>query len=144
MPLNGELIREINSACGNGWRKVFNVYAKWQYPLAKQLGWTMPYDSWQSYRDNLLLTGHDNTALYFTPPPTTSTGLSLIMGRTYAKSLGYAEQADWLTPDFGVIKQQRTIITPYFDYRQLTNEKIAFLITLIVRDKSFWFGDDAR
>ena len=35
LPANGTLIENINRECGNGWRKVFNVYAKWVFALSK-------------------------------------------------------------------------------------------------------------
>lgn len=136
-------IYAIGQQCGNGWRKVFNVYAK----LIEALKPTIidyPYPSWQGYRDKSLLQQGSQTALLFSPPPlqarrrieTTKTAralpLYIIPGRAYAKSLYRAIEADtkeppllnWLDKEFAIDVKNRTIVCPYFDYRQLSNIKI--------------------
>lgn len=136
-PLCRGEIDSINQACGNGWRKLFNVYAKLvqALPAALQpLQQTSP--SWQSYRDQHLLQAGSSTALLFSAPQleTTSNILHIIAGRTHAKALlagGLDAQLDWLDHEFAIDKKQRLLVCPYFDYRQLTNEKLARLCCLI-------------
>ncbi|KTF17005.1 DUF6942 family protein [Pseudoalteromonas sp. H105] len=134
--IDGE-IDAINQACGNGWRKVFNVYAKVLFALpsehhcfAKQAA------TWQTYRDKLLLQANSKTALLFSPPQLThEPTLHIIAGRTHAKSLinqGLLNiTLDWLDDEFAINTQHKVIVCPYFDYRQLSNIKIARLSQLV-------------
>lgn len=117
--------------CGNGWRKIFNVYAKLLFALDKSL---FPYaataQSWQQFRDTALLQQHSNTALLFSPPqllPDTPQQIHLIAGRTHAKQLlgaGLGAELHWLNDEFAIDLKQRVLVTPFFDYRQLNNAKI--------------------
>lgn len=127
-------ITAINQHCGNGWRKVFNVYAKLvfelRYPQFSVLG------DWQSLRDQLLLTEQGNAALIFGLPNIKEDDeaedvIHIICGRTHAKPLLNKVQFTWLSADFALCKQHRIIISPYFDYRQLSNVKIHTLVQLI-------------
>ena len=138
-------IANIGQHCGNGWRKVFNVYAKLLYSLDQQI---FPYSTlaktWQEYRNNFLLQKNSNTALLFSAPsltePENMQGTDknithIIMGRTYAKSLVQSKKLTvpltWLDEEFAINKKERVIVCPYFDYRQLSNIKIVRLATLI-------------
>jgi len=38
----------------------------------------------------------------------------------------------WLDSSFAINKEQRVIVAPYPDYRQLSNEKIAGLVELML------------
>jgi hypothetical protein len=146
-------IAAISSACGNGWRKVFNVYAKLIFALPqshfahfKQA----EYPDWQAYRDHCLLRFGSHTALLFNQfsnhalahvaqyglpakPSTEATfkPINLIMGRTYAKSLAIAKRLIWIDQDFAFNREQQVIVCPYFDYRQLSNQKIIRLTELM-------------
>ncbi len=130
-------IELINRACGNGWRKVFNVYSKLLFALdAKQFGFSQQAASWQQYREQSLLQAASNTALLFSPPelqPDMKT-VHIIAGRTHAKMLldsGLPVQLNWLNNEFAIDKHNRVLVCPYFDYRQLNNEKLVFLAQLI-------------
>ncbi|MCW8328502.1 hypothetical protein MD588_06750 [Photobacterium sp. SDRW27] len=152
-PLVQGEIHEIGQACGNGWRKVFNVFAKLLYELDSDI---FPYSkcapSWQNYRDHFLLQAGSNTSLIFTPPvlgaevdsevETESLSLHpphptihIVMGRTYAKRLiaeGYLPSPmHWLDNEFAVDETHRVIVCPYFDYRQLSNVKICRLADIM-------------
>jgi len=130
--LTQENIFRIGQHCGNGWRKVFNVYAKLVFTLPPSFGFKQHFNSWQQYRDNSLLQQGSNTALLFTPPDFNDVGgLHIVMGRTYAKSLNLSDSLEWLNPEFGIDTRQKLIVCPYFDYRQLSNAKILFLSDLI-------------
>lgn len=136
-PLQRGEIALINSACGNGWRKVFNVYAKLLHALdAKQFAFSRQAASWQQFRDQYLLQANSDTALLFSSPEIqpAATRVHIIAGRTYAKTLldaGLAAQLTWLNNEFAIDKYNRLLVCPYFDYRQLNNEKLLFLAQLI-------------
>ena len=157
---NGEL-HTIGQACGNGWRKVFNVYAKLLYALDKNdFTFATLAPTWQQYRDQYLLQANSGTALIFSPPilktlkavKTFETSMSellkadcsnmsaiktihIICGRTYAKQLinegKLATELLWLDEEFAVDIQQGVVVCPYFDYRQLSNIKIQRLSEML-------------
>ena len=146
-PVASGEIHKIGQACGNGWRKVFNVYAKFIYALSgacksvvlvEQFKWLEPvsqhYDSWQSYRDNELLQSDSNLNLCFSPLQRLADEkhLSIIMGRTYAKTLNIPNLI-WLNEEFAISPIQGVIVCPYFDYRQLSNVKIIFLVEQVLK-----------
>lgn len=130
-------------ACGNGWRKVFNVYAKFVFALSSPLiGDCTCYAKWQDYRDHLLLQAQSKTALLFTPPVFSNTlapanSIHIVMGKTYAKTLlnnhllGNPDNMICLNDEFAINLKHRIIVCPYFDYRQLSNIKIMYLVNLI-------------
>jgi hypothetical protein len=138
-PLTSGEIEMVNQACGNGWRKVFNVYAKLLYALDKEkFNYSTLAPTWQKYRDNYLLQHNSQTALFFSPPQlsTTKQTLHIICGKTYAKHLLATNQLTanftWLDEQFAIDKAKNLIVCPYFDYRQLSNaniEKLAFLLS---------------
>ncbi|WP_440874401.1 DUF6942 family protein [Thalassotalea sp. PLHSN55] len=125
-------IHQIAQLTGNHWRKIFNVFAKLCFELAP-----LKYQTWQQYRDQELLQSHSNQCLYFTPfqslkvENSNEASVTLIMGKTYANKLNLAEQCYWLNEYFAINQEQRLIICPYFDYRQLSNIKISQLAVLI-------------
>ena len=126
-------IQAVGKACGNGWRKVFNVYAKWLYACPEMLyPQAQQFSNWQQFRDQLLLQKDSSTALIFEPPTfSDNKKLHLIMGRTYAKTLVLPSTLVWINEEFGLDIANNLVICPYFDYRQLSDRKIAFLIHLI-------------
>jgi len=144
-PLTCDEITAIGQACGNGWRKVFNVYAKLLYALPeKHFSFAASAPTWQQYRDNTLLQVGSQTALLFSPPylNTNSKTLHIICGRTYAKQLlktgELTAQLTWLDEEFAIDKHNKVIVCPYFDYRQLSNIKIKRLsemLTALQRSK---------
>lgn len=136
-PLCRGEIDSINAACGNGWRKLFNVYAKLLFALDSQhFTFSQQASSWQQYRDQHLLQQSSNNALLFSPPelnPAKKT-IHIIAGRTHAKHLlsqGLTAQLNWLNDEFAMDQRNRLLVCPYFDYRQLNNEKIVRLCELI-------------
>ena len=160
--LNNGDIEAINRECGNGWRKVFNVYAKlifaWRgadATLNAQLAGA-ECQSWQAYRDRFLLQGASQTALIFPSLDINNqsapvdigqrhngnedvANFNIIMGRTYAKSMLTASTVNaqalnlhWLDQEFAIDSKARTVVCPYFDYRQLSNIKIIRLVELLM------------
>ena len=130
IPVDGSNIKALGDACGNGWRKVFNVYAKLLYAMDFG-GIQQRFRTWQHYRDEELLQIDSGTALIYSPPSFNRDGLTLIMGKQYARSLPFADKLTWLDEQFAVCPPAGVVVCPYFDYRQLSNAKIMHLITLL-------------
>jgi hypothetical protein len=137
-PLTAGEINAIGQSCGNGWRKVFNVYAKLVFGLnVDNIVSLQGTDSWQSYRDNALLQISSNTSLLFSTPQLTqvegigSHVVHIIMGKNYAKSLELPFTLKWLDHEFAINLEHKLLVCPYFDYRQLSNIKIIRLVELI-------------
>lgn len=92
---------------------------------------------------------NSKTALLFSAPDTTITcpdkatsnknQLHIIAGRTHAKNLlqqgKLHAQFDWLDDEFAIDTTNNIIVCPYFDYRQLSNIKIARLSELVAQLK---------
>ncbi len=137
-PLFSDEIKAINAACGNGWRKVFNVYAKLLYALdTSNFNYSSNETTWQKYRENFLLQKSSHTALLFSPPQLSinKTTLHIICGKTYANQLIVSKKLSanltWLDNEFAIDKKNNLIVCPYFDYRQLSNSKIERLACLL-------------
>ncbi len=125
----------IAQETGNHWRKIFNVYAKLMFELSET-----GYDSWQAYRDGMLLQQNSGTALWFSSPCSSEVAKSfagpqkriqLISGRHYAQSLGLLAM-ETIDKDFSINRERALIVVPYFDYRQLSNQKLEILRALIL------------
>ena len=135
--LSEKEIAAIGQECGNGWRKVFNVYAKWLFAMRYIKGFELRVplgnaDTWQDYRDNTLLQARSATSLLFSKPSPINCPndrLNIIMGKTYAKSCDLT--LEWLDHEFAYQKELNILVCPYFDYRQLSNSKIIQLCEYI-------------
>ncbi|MEY8213660.1 MAG: hypothetical protein RPR97_04145 [Colwellia sp.] len=128
----------INQACGNGWRKVFNVYAKLLYCLDnKHYDFSTYAPNWQGYRDKYLLQAQSKTALLLSAPQLTlrKEVVHIICGKGHAKALinsgTLVANLTWLDDDFAIDRENKLIVCPYFDYRQLSNIKIERLAGLL-------------
>lgn len=126
-PLLENDIRRISDLTGNHWRKIFNVYAKLMFELQ-----TSSFASWQHYRDERLLQPHSGANLLFSPPSKNhANNIRIITGKTYAEQLGVLNVCIPLEAGFYMDTEQRLIVCPYFDYRQMSNLKIQYLANLI-------------
>ncbi len=137
----------------NHWRKVFNVYAKvlWQLkwhqkrPAGDHLKsrctqtttTVNPAKSWQEYRDTQLLQAHSHEALLFSAPhfgPSTQLPsqpqIKIIAGKTYAAALSLPPLT-WIDTYLAVNTEAHLVVSPYLDYRQLSNERIETLAAII-------------
>lgn len=132
LPLTENDIANIANETGNHWRKIFNVYAKLIFELSPN-----GFGTWQQFREGLLLQKQSDQCLVFSAPELIypATELSIIMGKSYATKLGLAQKCHWVTPYFAINQDLKLIICPYFDYRQLSNEKIIQLVALIKQVK---------
>ena len=132
-PLAAGEISHITKHTSNHWRKVFNVYAKFLfdwYLLQKRAD--MP-ESWQDYRDRELFQAHSNETLLFSPPDIarrSSNHFHIIAGKTYAAALELPPLVS-LDAHFAISQRHRLIVSPYPDYRQLSNMRIAQLIEIM-------------
>mgnify|MGYP003388086576 FL=1 len=138
MPLVEGEINVINQACGNGWRKVFNVYAKLLYALDKKhFDYSDKEPTWQDYRDRYLLQAQSKTALLFSAPQLIPNKevVHIICGKGHAKALinsgKLVANLIWLDDEFAIDSENKLIVCPYFDYRQLSNIKIERLAGLL-------------
>ncbi|MFY8350648.1 DUF6942 family protein [Pseudoalteromonas sp. SSM20] len=126
-------IKEIGAKCGNGWRKQFNVFAKFIYTLHPSVfNGREKETTWQQYRDNHLLQQNSSTALLFSPPDLSKENvLHIIAGRCYAKKLINTRLLNselcWLNQEFAFNCEDKVLVCPFLDYRQLSNIKIDFL-----------------
>lgn len=127
----GELTHIVNNT-SNHWRKVFNVYAKFLFNWYQQQGRTDLPDSWQIYREQTLFQAHSSEALLFSAPQlqAANTTFHIVAGKTYAATLKLPPLT-WLDSHFAINKDFRVIVSPYPDYRQLSNARIASLIKLM-------------
>ena len=124
--VTGEL-QHIVANTSNHWRKLFSVYAKFLYALGGQPDWP---ERWQDYRDHRLLHAGSEVALLFGEPDVTRNAVHIVAGKTYAAELGL-KGLTWLDSYFAIDLEHRLLVSPYLDYRQLSNEKIAILVSLI-------------
>ncbi len=130
-PLASGELDYIVRGTSNHWRKLFNVYAKFLFELR---GDSCGADSWQHYRDRHLLQDGSSEALLFSPPsktPVHSSRIHIIAGKTHAANLDLPYALTWVDAHFAINVQQRVIVSPYLDYRQLSNERITRLVELV-------------
>ncbi|WP_281544366.1 hypothetical protein [Grimontia sp. SpTr1] len=129
-------IKSLGNIGGNGWRKVFNVYAKLLFTFPESSPFKpSSFSSWQDFRDQALLQSQSGTSLLFgdwdVEENARQGGIHIIAGRTHALKLGLSEQCVWLDNEFAKHTTLPIFICPYFDYRQLSNVKIERLVGLI-------------
>jgi hypothetical protein len=86
-------------------------------------------------REQRLRQAGSNTALIFTQVPALAaqdrSTTHIISGKSHAETLGLEAELQWLDPHFAISKSRRIIVSPYFDYRQLPDQRIARLAELI-------------
>jgi hypothetical protein len=123
-------IAHIVSNTSNHWRKAFNVLAKFLFDVYRQQGRNDLPATWQAYRDLELLHPHSREALLFSAPDFSDDQVThIVLGKTYAATLNLPPLA-WLDAHFAVNNDKRLIVSPYPDYRQLSNERIRRLSEL--------------
>lgn len=135
-PLAKGELRHIVANTSNHWRKVFNVFAKFLYQLADAR--VHQFATWQDYRDQQLLQLGSRETLLFSPPNLASASevsnghqtIHIIAGKTYAAELN-VEGLVWLDAYFAIHPTEPLIVSPYLDYRQLSNQRIDQLVQLV-------------
>lgn len=124
-------IAHIVANTSNHWRKAFNVCAKIIY------GWhqlrndpSLP-NSWQAYRDQRLFQSNSSATLLFSPPDLSAHNhWHIVFGKTWAGNLTLPP-LHWQDAYFAIAPSHRLIVSPYPDYRQLSNERIERLLHLL-------------
>lgn len=126
-------ITHIATHTSNHWRKVFNVYAKFLFDWYSLHNRTKMPRTWQDYRESELFQAHAREALLFSEPDFAQSNhnhFHIIAGKTYAATLQLPPLI-WLDAHFAINKMYRVIVSPYPDYRQLSNMCIAQLIQIM-------------
>lgn len=98
----------------NHWRKIVTLAAKV----------AAPDDDWRDFRDRHFF---DQVALVFAPAIEQTSGWHWIGGKENQNRLGLANISATPLPgtdDLFVIPEHKLLLTPYPDYRQLSNEKV--------------------
>lgn len=125
-PIRPGEISIIAKQTGNHWRKIFNVYAKLAFQLNDE-----GFPTWQQLRDESLLQQGSPYALLFSPPRLDSKKIHVVAGKSYAGQLRLLDRLVWVDNWFAVHAPRQLILCPYFDYRQLSNDRIKVLVDLI-------------
>lgn len=125
--IRGELL-QVGKLTGNHWKKIFNCFAKLAFELDPQ-----GEISWQQLRDKQLLTDSGSQLLLFSRPVffDDPEKVIIISGKTYFSQLELGISVDWIDSYFAINREKRLIVSPYFDYRQLSNSRIQQLVSLI-------------
>lgn len=122
----GEIV-DIIGFTGNHWRKVFSICAKLGFSL-----WPSDVANWQTYRDEELFQQGSKMALLFSLPKEPAPGkLHLVLGKQYCEKIFPDKRFMQGVDGFPVHPEWNLIQTPYFDYRQLSNQRLEVLIGLI-------------
>ena len=132
--LRGMLPGEIDHIVrhtSNHWRKVFNVYAKFLFDWQAQTSNNV-LTRWQDYREQAMFQDNSVASLLFTPPQfdDATARFHIVAGKTYAASLNLPPLV-WIDQYFALNREHQLIVSPYPDYRQLSNVRIMTLITLM-------------
>ncbi|NVK24763.1 MAG: hypothetical protein HWE10_07530 [Gammaproteobacteria bacterium] len=129
--LNTAEAADIIKQTSNHWRKVFSIMAKISFAL-----FDTQCSTWQEYRDNKLLTDEGFEAVSFESfhqSAATKETFSIICGFTYAES--QLDMASLISHQkFEKIKMSSRhplMVTPYFDWRQLNNELLEVVISIL-------------
>lgn len=127
---DGEL-QQIVECNTNHWRKIFNIAAKLCFELN-----STEHANWQALRDSELFQMDSTMCMHLSASPTdiaelTREKIGIITGKTFAEALGYFQYTSELANGFYKVHQQPIWITPYFDYRQLSNAKLTELANLL-------------
>ncbi|WP_394170065.1 DUF6942 family protein [Saccharospirillum alexandrii] len=135
LPLVRNQLEQLTQAGGNHWRKIFNLYAKLLHGL------TPLEPDWQTCREQRLLQTDSACALVFEQKWIPEPGqLCIVMGQTYGRSLGWMANDQVLPAEHPFVQhpEQAVIVTPYFDYRQLSNARLTSLVQLIAGEHPHW------
>lgn len=121
LPAMDNRLLESLMATGNHWRKIINCAAKTAYLWQPQ-----GYQTWQNYRDDFLLRGNSQQFLHWGQCDVHAlSGFKIITGKQHGQNL---LGPVWQEGDFYLEAEQGIIVSPYFDYRQLSNLKIQQLV----------------
>jgi hypothetical protein len=129
LPFSKHALTDTVNQTGNHWRKIFNIYAKLMNEIEG-----LPFETWQEFRDRKLLTEGSRHAIIFSDVSSCladSSRIIIVSGKTYAQAQGVLENCTELSGGFFFDVTRKLVVTPYFDYRQLSNAKINELVSLL-------------
>lgn len=129
-PLAPGEVTHIVANTSNHWRKAFNVCAKLLFDWHKRNNHSDLPESWQSYREQWLFQNAKGATLLFSPPDLSANAWHIIFGKTYASSLAIPGLV-WHDAFFASLPDLQLIVSPYPDYRQLSNERIQCLLDFL-------------
>lgn len=122
----------VISKTSNHWRKVFSIMAKISFAL-----FDTGCKTWQEYRDTKLLSAHGFEALDFMhyAVDTKHDLFAIVCGFNYAnEQIELSQLVASVESDKLLLSQnQKYVVTPYFDWRQLNNQTLKIL-TRIMED----------
>lgn len=121
----------LMAANSNHWRKVITLLAKVASPVA---------DDWRQFRDNALFR---HTALCFAPELHPAAHWHWIGGKENLQRfepLSYNAKPLADCPDVAVDRELRLLLTPYPDYRQLSNAVVGH-IRAALSSQGFYGGE---
>jgi hypothetical protein len=124
--LKGGEICEIIAFTGNHWRKIFSIFSK----LSLGLNPTRS-NTWQLYRDEVLLTSHGGEVIKFSKKLTkiSDRTIHIVTGQNYSKQFDLSfDRFKKIDEEGRILNYQNIYMTPYFDYRQFPNVLIDILI----------------
>jgi hypothetical protein len=108
-------VKFIINECGNHWRKIFSIFAKICFSLNPVT------ESWQEYRDNILLTSKCIGSISFTKKILKPSNDIMILSGKESWTISKENSLNIFN-------------TPYFDYRQFPNKEIDLLISQIKKN----------
>ncbi|KUJ83691.1 hypothetical protein AWR36_007605 [Microbulbifer flavimaris] len=120
--------RELMDANSNHWRKIVTLLAKVASPNA---------DDWRRFRDEDLFA---HTALCFAPALTAGDSWHWIGGQQNLKRFNHLSHNAQPLPDCACVHvdaEKRLLLTPYPDYRQLSNAVVNHIRTFL-GERSFY------
>lgn len=126
---SGDIAAIINS-CGNHWRKIFVIFAKLACAIdSRGL-------DWKHYMNEHLLQASGQEQLLFVSADfclddADARMIHLVSGKACAESFARLPACASISEDFSINGAGNVVITPYFDYRQLSNAKIEYLLGLL-------------
>ena len=128
---------EIIQVGGNNWRKIFNIYSKLCFNLLSMNDHNLSRDtaSWQEYRDKCLLRESSIFSLQYLYEsllsPVDNDSLYILTGKKCVQEYNLTDKLVWINKDFAQVEGMNIVVCPYFDYRQLSNEKLETLTQLV-------------
>ena len=126
---NKNEICDIIDQCGNHWRKIFSIFAKLAFATTHH-----ECNSWQEYRDNILLTQNGHEAIIFQNKLQVfpCEAHHLICGKTFFDEFNFDENEFHNLDENEKVKHREKILqTPYFDYRQFNNALVEKVVNHI-------------
>ena len=120
----------VIAANSNHWRKIVTLLAKVACPVA---------EDWRSFRDDHLFA---QTALCFSPTLKTGGGWHWVAGQANLQRFASLDQDARGLPEDGDIAvdwARRVLLSPYPDYRQLSNQRVS-LIRDVLAQAGFYDG----